>query len=374
MQSDAQDSSRCRLIGRGRAGRVNRGLRANGTGKRTTSSSRTRSRAAVHIALNCRTSSGNWARPTRRSSRSRSAARRARESPARRRSSSSRTETKSCGRSNNPSMAQVRMDTCRPRGAACGEFGRACRWWRAVYPGEGLQAGVAGTSLAKRSNGQSAPALRDSNRGSTFPQAGPTGAQGPRGSEGLDGPAGPDGQRSPRRDRPGRPGGCGRDFRRQLEPMALGARSMEPTAPTARRAPPVQRAPRELTAPRARRRSGRSRRTRFTRRSRRGSGLRHRAAERLDRARPLSQPDGRPPCGRPLLPHAGRRNQSLHHIGRCDGRPRSHLGPARHGIRRRRQLGCDLPIGLDRGSHQGPDRERRRIHGRRSLTAGRRRG
>jgi hypothetical protein len=66
-------------------------------------------------------------------------------------------------------------------------------------PAKAYKLALRALSLAKRSNGQSAVALRDSNRALNFSRRpGPTGLQGPRGSEGLDGPAGPDGDPGPR--------------------------------------------------------------------------------------------------------------------------------------------------------------------------------
>jgi len=61
MQSDAQDSSRCRLIADDGLDESNRGLRANGTGEAHNLQLAHTFTSAGTISLNCRTSSGTWA-------------------------------------------------------------------------------------------------------------------------------------------------------------------------------------------------------------------------------------------------------------------------------------------------------------------------
>jgi hypothetical protein len=60
MQSDQQDSSRCRLIAEASADESNRGLRANGTGEAHNLQLAHTFTQPGTVALNCRTSSGNW--------------------------------------------------------------------------------------------------------------------------------------------------------------------------------------------------------------------------------------------------------------------------------------------------------------------------
>lgn len=61
LQSDAQDSSRCRLIAESSLDESNRGLRANGTGEAHNLQLAHTFTSAGAISLACRTSSGNWA-------------------------------------------------------------------------------------------------------------------------------------------------------------------------------------------------------------------------------------------------------------------------------------------------------------------------
>ena len=60
MQSDQQDSSRCRLTAEAGLDESNRGLRANGTGEAHNLQLAHTFTQAGAIALLCRTSSGNW--------------------------------------------------------------------------------------------------------------------------------------------------------------------------------------------------------------------------------------------------------------------------------------------------------------------------
>jgi hypothetical protein len=60
MQSDAQDSSRCRLSAESGFDESNRGLRANGTGEAHNLQLAHTFAAPGAIALSCRTSSGKW--------------------------------------------------------------------------------------------------------------------------------------------------------------------------------------------------------------------------------------------------------------------------------------------------------------------------
>jgi plastocyanin len=60
MQSDAQDSSRCRLTAESGQDESNRGLRANGTGEAHNLQLAHTFTQAGAITLLCRTSSGNW--------------------------------------------------------------------------------------------------------------------------------------------------------------------------------------------------------------------------------------------------------------------------------------------------------------------------
>jgi hypothetical protein len=61
MQSDAQDSSRCRLVAENGIDESNRGLRVNGTGEAHNLQLAHTFTAAGAVTLSCRTSSGNWA-------------------------------------------------------------------------------------------------------------------------------------------------------------------------------------------------------------------------------------------------------------------------------------------------------------------------
>ena len=60
MQSDQQDSSRCRLTAEAGLDESNRGLRANGTGEAHNLQLAHTFTQPGAIALNCRTSAGNW--------------------------------------------------------------------------------------------------------------------------------------------------------------------------------------------------------------------------------------------------------------------------------------------------------------------------
>jgi hypothetical protein len=60
LQSDAQDSSRCRLTAESSVDESNRGLRANGTGEAHNLQLAHTFNSAGPITLSCRTSAGHW--------------------------------------------------------------------------------------------------------------------------------------------------------------------------------------------------------------------------------------------------------------------------------------------------------------------------